>query len=96
MLKWKYVFLSLSVLEFAIGFSHARPVVLVDLGLPLGAILFILFLISQLLEKESALYDEQNRTAVPVRTPSTPTQPTRPISRPTDNTNPAFSAAHLR
>ena len=94
MLKWKYVFLSLSVLEFAIGFSHARPVVLVDLGLPLGAILFILFLISQLLEKESALYDEQNRTAVPVRPPST--QPTRPISRPTDNTNPTFSAAHLR
>jgi uncharacterized membrane protein YtjA (UPF0391 family) len=73
--RWKYIFLTLALVEFAIGFSGLRPTIFVDLGLPLGAILFGLFLITQILEKESALLDEQNRAAAlarnePIRTPA--------------------------
>jgi hypothetical protein len=74
MLRWKYIFLALSLTEFAIGFSNLRPTTFFCVGLPLGAIFFGLFLITQLLEKESALLDEQNRAAAlarnePIRTP---------------------------
>ena len=62
-MKPKLIFLILSLVEFAIGFSNARPNVFFYLGLPIGAILFGLFLIAQVLEKESALYDEQNRAS---------------------------------
>ncbi len=94
MLKWKYGFVGLSLLAFAIGFSHARSNVFFDLGFPLGAILFILFLVTQLLEKESALYDEQNRAAV-LAPPASATAPRpRPISRLKEKTNPAFTTAH--
>ena len=63
MLKPKYIFLTLSLIELTIGFSNARPNAFFYLGLPVGAILFGLFLIAQVLEKESALYDEQKRAA---------------------------------
>jgi hypothetical protein len=88
MSKLKYVFLSLSAVEFAIGFSNARPNAFFYLGLPLGAILFILFLISQFLEKESALYDEQNRATDLVR------QSSVRASRPKENVRPGFQTAH--
>jgi hypothetical protein len=64
-LRMKYIFLTLSLVEFAIGFSNLRPTTFFYLGLPVGAICFVLFLITQLLEKESALLDEQNRAAAP-------------------------------
>ena len=96
MSKWKYAFLSLSLMEFAIGFSNARPNVFFYLGLPLGAILFSLFLIFQLMEKESALYDEQNHAAQVARQPSTPDPRPLPVSRPKENTNPASGATHTR
>jgi hypothetical protein len=60
---WKYIFLALALVEFAIGFSDLRPTTFFYLGRPLGAILFGLFLIAQMLERESALLDEQNRAA---------------------------------
>lgn len=60
-MKLKYVFLTLSLIETAIGLSDARQNIFFYLGLPIGAILLGLFLIAQVLEKESALYDEQNR-----------------------------------
>ena len=85
MLKWKYAILSLALIELAIGFSNARPNVFFYLGLPLGAILFSLFLIFQLMEKESALYDEQHRAVEPAR-PAAPLP--KPISRPLQDTNP--------
>jgi hypothetical protein len=71
--RWKYIFLTLALVEFAIGFSNLRPTTFFYLGLPLGAIFFGLFLITQMLEKESALLDEQNRAAAlpqnePIRT----------------------------
>ena len=73
MLKWKNIFLTLALVELAIGFSNLRPTTFFYLGPPLGAIFFGLFMITQLLEKESALLDEQNRAAAlsrnePIRT----------------------------
>jgi hypothetical protein len=63
MMKPKHIFLTLSLIELTIGLSNARQNTFFYLGLPVGAILFGLFMITQVLEKESALYDEQNRTA---------------------------------
>jgi len=94
MLKWKYAFLSLSVIEFAIGFSNARPSVFFYLGLPLGAILFCLFLIFQLMEKESALYEQEHRTPEPARQAASTPPPS--ISRPKQDTNPASYRTHSR
>lgn len=59
MLKSKYIFLTISLAGFAIGFGNVHPTVLSDMGRPVGAILFGLFLIAQVLEKESLLLDEQ-------------------------------------
>jgi hypothetical protein len=69
MMKPKYIFLTLSLVELTIGFSNARQNAFFYLGLPVGAILFGLFLIAQVMEKESALYDEQNRAAKLEREP---------------------------
>jgi hypothetical protein len=73
--RWKYTFLTLALIELAIGFSNVRPTTFFYLGLPLGAVLFGLFLITQMLEGESALLDEQNRATAqtrpePIRTPA--------------------------
>jgi len=65
--KLKNILLTLAVMELAIGFSNLRPTIFFFMGLPLGAILFGLYLITQLLEKESALLDEQNRAAAQTR-----------------------------
>jgi hypothetical protein len=62
-LGWKYIFLTLALVELVIGFSEVRPATFFFLGRPLGAIFFGLFLIAQMLERESALLDEQNRAA---------------------------------
>jgi len=75
MMRGKHIFLTLSLIEFAIGFSNARPTTFFYLGLPLGAVFFGLFLITQMLEKESALLDEQSRATAPaghepIRTPA--------------------------
>ena len=69
-MKPKYIFLTFSLIELAIGLSNARQNIFFYLGLPVGAILFGLFLITQVLEKESALYDEQKRAAELARNPS--------------------------
>jgi hypothetical protein len=71
--RLKNIFLTLALVEWAIGFSNLRPTVFYDLGLPVGMACFGLFLITHLLEKESALLDEQNRAAAlprnePIRT----------------------------
>ena len=73
MLKLKNIILALALIEFAIGFSNLRPTTFFYIGLPLGAILLGLFLVVQLLEKESALLEEQVRAAAlpqnePIRT----------------------------
>jgi hypothetical protein len=73
--RLKNIFLTLALVEFAIGFSNLRPTTFFYLGPPLGAIFFGLFMITQLLEKESALLDEQNRAAALSRN-----EPIRPVA----------------
>ena len=60
-LKWKSIFLTVSLSGFAIAILDQQPTMLSYLSLPVAAILFELFLITTFLEKESALYDEQKR-----------------------------------
>ena len=69
MLKWKYIFLALSLIALAVGFSDARPAIVFDPGRPVGAILIGLFLMALVLEQELALYDEPTRTPELARKP---------------------------
>src|SRR5271163_777915 len=55
--KLKTVFLVVSLLEVALWLMRNSHRTLVCLGLPLGAVLFGLYLIVSVLEKETALYD---------------------------------------
>jgi len=50
--------LVLALVGFAVGFATNF---LWRIGLPLGAVCFGLFLISKILERESALYDQEHR-----------------------------------
>jgi hypothetical protein len=51
------ILLACSLAAFALGFTD----ILWSMGRPVGAILFGLFLISKVLEKETALYDQEQR-----------------------------------
>jgi hypothetical protein len=55
----KKILFACSMISFVIGFNDLGKAPQWDLGRPLGAVLFILFLIVTLLEKETALYDLQ-------------------------------------
>ena len=55
-MKLKHICLAISLLAFAVGFS-AGDSIYRGVGLPLGAILFGLFMIFSVLEKEVALLD---------------------------------------
>jgi uncharacterized membrane protein YtjA (UPF0391 family) len=76
--RWKNIFLTLALIELAIGFSNLQPTALFCLGLPLWVVCFGLFMITHLLEKESVLLDEQNRAAVLSRNePIRPAMPSK-------------------
>lgn len=93
MLKLKYILLVLSLIELAVGFSDARPNTFFYLGRPVGTVLLGLFLITLVMEKESALYDEQNRAAQP--TPKPVEQKRQPASPQREESHhPGFTAAH--
>lgn len=62
-MKPKNIFLTFSLVSFAIGLSGVGESIFWDFCLPAGAILFCLFMIFNLLENETALLDEQNRDA---------------------------------
>ncbi len=67
MTKSKYIFLIAAIMALAVGFSNVPGNETIYLGVPVGTVLFGLFLITQVLEKEWALYDEQNRAPVLAR-----------------------------
>lgn len=93
MMKPKYILLVLSLIELTIGLSNARQNIFFYLGLPVGAALFGLFLIAQVLEKESALYDEQSRASVPVQKSSDLAN--QPLSiQPEVTRDPSLAPAH--
>jgi hypothetical protein len=60
------ILLAISLSAFALGFTN----ILWGFGTPVGAICFGLFMISKMLEKETALYDQEQslRLAEAVRT----------------------------
>jgi len=93
MLRPKHIFLILSLIELAIGLSNARQNTFFYLGLPVGAILFGLFLIAQVLEKESALYDEQKRATARSSKPREARERLLPLHRKVAQ-NPALTTAH--
>jgi len=57
MTKTTKVLLAISLSAFALGFTN----ILWGFGRPVGAICFGLFMIFKLLEKETALFDEEQR-----------------------------------
>ena len=57
-MKLKYIFLTMSLIAFAVGFNSGDSVYL-GAGLPFGAILFGFFMIVSVLEREMALLDKQ-------------------------------------
>ena len=61
-MKTKTILLIISLIAFAAGFSAGADSIFLQLGLPLGAILLGLSLIFGILEKESALLDQQNES----------------------------------
>ena len=63
MIRAKKIFLITSLIAFGIGFSEAQENVFFWMGRPLGAILFGLFLVFHILEKESLLFEEQQQDA---------------------------------
>ncbi|MDB6067982.1 MAG: hypothetical protein JWR26_4190 [Pedosphaera sp.] len=71
----KKVLLTCSLTAFAIGFSDVGEAPQWGLGRPLGAVFFILFLIVMLLEKETALYDEEERLKSSVSKPVPTAEP---------------------
>ena len=58
------IFLWLSVVSFALGASELADNRLVYIGRPVGAILFVLFMIFQFLKNETALYDQEQETKI--------------------------------
>lgn len=90
----KYIFLTLSLIELTIGLSNARQNTFFYLGLPVGAILFGLFLVFQVLEKESALYDEQQRAPESLRATANARKPRRLSAQQEVADEPVLTAAH--
>ncbi len=68
-MKLKHTILIFSLLALVVGFSDLKPALISNLGVPVGAVLFGLFLIAQVFEKELALYDGQNRAPEPLSFP---------------------------
>jgi hypothetical protein len=83
----------LGLIELAVGFSDARPTTFFYLGRPVGVVLLGLYLITMVFEKESALYDEQNRAAHPEQKPAEDRKHSSP-SRQEAAHDPSFRAAH--
>jgi len=54
------IFLTVAIVTFAIGASELGDNIFFYMGRPVGAIFFVLFMIFQFLQKETALYNEQH------------------------------------
>lgn len=60
-MKIKYIALAIVVLGFGISFNTSLDARFIYLARPLAAVAFIVFMVCTLLEKESAIKDEQER-----------------------------------
>jgi hypothetical protein len=86
--KPKHIFLALSAIAISIGIC-ANGNIYMDIGLPIGMILFGLSLIATVMQKESALYDAQLADRNP-----TPLRPARQSTREVAAKTPALTHAH--
>jgi hypothetical protein len=86
--KAKHIFLTLSVIAISIGVS-ANGNIYLDVGLPIGVILFGLSLIATVMQKESALYDAQLAAQNPM-----PAQSAKRSTREVAANTPALTHAH--
>ncbi|EEF62866.1 hypothetical protein [Pedosphaera parvula] len=71
----KKILLTCSLIALGIGFSDVGEASQWGLGRPLGAVFFILYFIVMLLEKESALYDAEQRRNTEKPRQSSPVKP---------------------
>ena len=60
MTKTTKILLAISLAGFAVGFTN----ILWGVGTPVGAVFLGLFMIFTILEKETALFDEENRSRI--------------------------------
>jgi hypothetical protein len=65
-MKTKNLFLTISLVTFAVGFFGKEESIINYMGLPVGAIFFMLFMVFTTLEKESALLDEQRKESAEI------------------------------
>lgn len=87
------IFLTVAIVAFVIGSSELAENMFFYMGRPVGAIFFVLFMIFQFLQKETALYDEQQKAAN-ASAPLTSSRPvTAPARRPGNNQIPAGAPA---
>jgi len=69
------IFLTAAIAAFVIGASELGENVFFYMGRPVGAIFFVLFMIFQFLQTETALYDHQQKAG----NASTPLAYSRPV-----------------
>jgi len=86
-LRWKYVFLTLSLAAFAAAALDYQATIFSYMTMPAGAIFFGLFMIATVLEKEAALYDEQ-------MSPNQPQRPHPPARTAASRPSSALTAVH--
>ena len=65
MSKWPKIFLVMSVVTFGFGLTSVGSSIGYGILKPVGAIFFMVFYLTQLLEKEMARYDEEHRSKQP-------------------------------
>ena len=90
-MKFKNIDLTISLIAFAIGFSDFQENMVLWLSRPVGAILLIVYFIFNLLEKESALLDEQERVKFDSFKNATEAKGSKKISK--ESYNPALTTA---
>jgi len=85
------IFLTVAIVAFVIGSSELGENMFFYMGRPLGAIFFVLFMIFQFLQKETALYDQQQQV-VNASAPATNSRPaTTPARRPGNSQVPVLA-----
>jgi hypothetical protein len=62
MSKWPKIFLVISVTSFAFGLTSVGSEIAYGILKPIGAIMFGVFFITQILDKEITQYDEEMRS----------------------------------
>ena len=73
MTKMSKMLLTVSLISFAVGFTD----ILWGVGRPFGAIFLGLFMVSKLLEKEMALFDQEQRVCLTAAQRYIASQPTK-------------------